>query len=221
MIIMVLFGLGLGGNLQPIILAVQNAVPARDIGVATSSATFFRQMGGTLGTAVFLSILFSTVGDRIATAFGRAFSDPEFQAAVADPAVQADPANVTVLKQVAAAQASVDAGGTPILDGTGVLSDSSFISALDPRLAAPFQAGFADAMQTVFWVAAAVTLLGLVVVSLLPELPLREKSAMDEREDAIEAERAAEAEAAANAAGGTEAAAAPGPPSAAPSVDAR
>jgi hypothetical protein len=41
--------------MQPLTLAVQNAVPPQDMGVATSSATFFRQMGGTLGTAVFLS----------------------------------------------------------------------------------------------------------------------------------------------------------------------
>ena len=54
MLIMTVFGLGLGGNMQPLVLAVQNAVPPRDMGVATSSATFFRQMGGTLGTAVFL-----------------------------------------------------------------------------------------------------------------------------------------------------------------------
>ncbi|MGH8938062.1 MAG: MDR family MFS transporter, partial [Actinomycetes bacterium] len=60
-----LFGLGLGFNMQPLVLAVQNAVPPRDMGVATSSATFFRQMGGTLGTAVFLSVLFSTVSDKI------------------------------------------------------------------------------------------------------------------------------------------------------------
>ncbi len=60
-----LFGVGLGFNMQPLVLAVQNAVPPQDMGVATSSATFFRQMGGTLGTAVFLSILFSTVGDKI------------------------------------------------------------------------------------------------------------------------------------------------------------
>ena len=56
---MVVFGAGLGLNMQTIVLAMQNAVPPRDMGVATSSATFFRQMGGTLGTAVFLSILFS------------------------------------------------------------------------------------------------------------------------------------------------------------------
>ncbi|NDB17669.1 MAG: DHA2 family efflux MFS transporter permease subunit, partial [Actinobacteria bacterium] len=47
-----LFGFGLGNLLQPTVLAVQNAVSPRDIGVATSSATFFRQMGGTLGTAL-------------------------------------------------------------------------------------------------------------------------------------------------------------------------
>ena len=37
----------------------QNAVSPREIGVATSSVTFFRSMGGTLGAAVFLSVLFS------------------------------------------------------------------------------------------------------------------------------------------------------------------
>ena len=55
--------LGLGMNMQTIVLAMQNAVPPRDMGVATASATFFRQMGGTLGTAVFLSILFSSRQD--------------------------------------------------------------------------------------------------------------------------------------------------------------
>ena len=67
-LVMLLFGLGIGGNMQPLVLAVQNAMPPRDIGVATSSATFFRQMGGTLGTAIFLSILFSSVTDRIGNA---------------------------------------------------------------------------------------------------------------------------------------------------------
>jgi hypothetical protein len=69
MIVMVLFGVGLGFNFQPLTLAVQNAVPPREIGVATSSATFTRQIGGTLGTAIFLSILFSSAKDKIGEAF--------------------------------------------------------------------------------------------------------------------------------------------------------
>jgi EmrB/QacA subfamily drug resistance transporter len=66
---MVVFGAGLGLNMQTIVLAMQNAVPVRDMGVATSSVTFFRQVGGTLGTAVFLSILFSAAPTKIAERF--------------------------------------------------------------------------------------------------------------------------------------------------------
>src|SRR5207249_2819277 len=92
-VVMLIFGLGLGGNMQPITLAIQNAMPPQDIGVATSSATFFRQMGGTLGTAVFLSILFSSVSSRIAAAFREIAPMPDFQAALRDPAVLANPVN--------------------------------------------------------------------------------------------------------------------------------
>jgi hypothetical protein len=66
---MVLLGLGLGFNFQPVILAVQNAVRPNEMGVATSSVTFFRQMGGTIGVAAFLSILFTTLPTYIGDAF--------------------------------------------------------------------------------------------------------------------------------------------------------
>jgi hypothetical protein len=148
---------------------------------------------------VFLSVLFGTVGDRIAARFTEAFADPAFLAATQDPEVLADPANAFVVDQLAGAQETVAAGGTPAIDGTGVLDDSSFLSALDPALAVPFQAGFADAIQLVFWIAAGITVLGLVVVSLLPEVPLRTKSALEEREDARAADALAADEAAAQA----------------------
>jgi EmrB/QacA subfamily drug resistance transporter len=66
---MILLGVGMGFNFQPVILAVQNSVSPREMGVATSSVTFFRQMGGTLGVAVFLSLLFT----RLPTDIGNAF----------------------------------------------------------------------------------------------------------------------------------------------------
>jgi hypothetical protein len=44
---------------------MQNAVDPRDMGVATSAVTFFRQVGGSLGTAVFLSILFTRAAANI------------------------------------------------------------------------------------------------------------------------------------------------------------
>ncbi|WP_063021716.1 MFS transporter [Nocardia niwae] len=63
-------GLGLGCCMQTLIIAAQNAGPRSDMGVSTASATFFRQMGGTLGVAVFLTILFNLLPHRIIDAFG-------------------------------------------------------------------------------------------------------------------------------------------------------
>ncbi|WP_454199429.1 MFS transporter [Nocardia sp. Marseille-Q1738] len=65
-------GLGLGCCMQTLIIAAQNAGPRSDMGVSTASATFFRQMGGTLGVAVFLTILFNLLPHRITDAFGGA-----------------------------------------------------------------------------------------------------------------------------------------------------
>jgi EmrB/QacA subfamily drug resistance transporter len=49
---MFVMGLGLGLVMQVLVLAVQNAVDYSELGVATSGATLFRSMGGSLGTAV-------------------------------------------------------------------------------------------------------------------------------------------------------------------------
>ncbi|MEO9103979.1 MAG: MDR family MFS transporter, partial [Terrimesophilobacter sp.] len=56
---MLLIGLGLGQLMQTLTIASQNSVGLRDMGVATSASTFFRQIGGTLGTAIMLSLLFT------------------------------------------------------------------------------------------------------------------------------------------------------------------
>ena len=65
---MIVFGIGLGMGMPVFSLTVQNAVSPREIGVATSSVTFFRSMGGTLGTAIFLSVLFNVLPGKIAAA---------------------------------------------------------------------------------------------------------------------------------------------------------
>jgi EmrB/QacA subfamily drug resistance transporter len=53
---MFVLGVGLGGVMQVLVIAVQNAVDYPDLGAATSGATFFRSMGGSFGTAVFGAI---------------------------------------------------------------------------------------------------------------------------------------------------------------------
>ncbi|MCC6792046.1 MAG: MFS transporter [Thermomicrobiales bacterium] len=51
------FGVGLGFSMQTIVVAVQNASDLRDLGVATSSVTFFRSLGGAIGAAIFGAVL--------------------------------------------------------------------------------------------------------------------------------------------------------------------
>jgi len=62
---MVVMGAGLGMSMQTLVLSVQNALPPRDMGVATSSVTFFRSMGGTFGVAAALAILFGSLAANI------------------------------------------------------------------------------------------------------------------------------------------------------------
>jgi EmrB/QacA subfamily drug resistance transporter len=161
-IFMTIFGFGLGNCMQTLTIAAQNAVPTRDLGVATASATFFRQMGGTVGVAVFLSILFSTVPDSIKDAFARIVPTPEFQAALKDPAVLGNPVNKPVLD-------ALQGGG----GNAGVLQDSSFLQQVDPRLARPFLEGFAESIDAVFLTGAFVMVVAFVTTFFIKEIPLR------------------------------------------------
>ncbi len=165
MVVMVAFGLGLGFNFQPLTLAVQNAVPPQQIGVATSTATFTRQVGGTLGTAVFLSILFSGASEKITTALSAAAPTADFQAALRDPA------NADFAQQL---QSGSSVTG-------GVLQDSSFLTDLDERLARPFLIGFSQAMDAVFLVGASVMVFGFLIMLFLPHVELRKSSSYTER----------------------------------------
>jgi EmrB/QacA subfamily drug resistance transporter len=62
---MVLMGAGLGLSMQTLVISVQNALPPKDMGVATSSVTFFRSLGGTLGAATSLAVLFGSLAGNI------------------------------------------------------------------------------------------------------------------------------------------------------------
>jgi len=65
-----------------ITLSMQNALPQADLGVATSSNTFFRQVGGTAGAAMFLSVSYSAASSAIRTAYAAARSAGALRAAV-------------------------------------------------------------------------------------------------------------------------------------------
>ena len=68
----VVIGLGLGFSSTSYLVSVQNAVPWRRRGVATSSVVFFRTVGGSLGVAVMGAFLNASLGERYRAAVDRA-----------------------------------------------------------------------------------------------------------------------------------------------------
>jgi MFS family permease len=61
-------GFGLGLIIQVLIIAVQNSVDYKDLGAATSGATFFRTIGGTFGTSIFGAIFANRLAAELASA---------------------------------------------------------------------------------------------------------------------------------------------------------
>jgi len=64
---MLVLGVGLGCVMQVLVLAVQNAVPYEQLGVATSAATLFRSIGGSLGTAILGAIFANRLSAELAS----------------------------------------------------------------------------------------------------------------------------------------------------------
>jgi len=69
---MVVLGLGIGMVMQVVVLAAQNVSRREEIGVVTSTVTFFRSVGGAIGVAVFGSILNHRLAEELTKAFGAA-----------------------------------------------------------------------------------------------------------------------------------------------------
>lgn len=181
---MFLLGLGLGQLMQTLTVASQNSVGPRDIGVATSSSTFFRSIGGTAGTAVLFSVLFTRIPETIADAFKDSTIMQNLKAALSDNAVLSDPNN----KQIVAMLTSPDK--TSI--GDALNGDTSFLTQADPRLAEPFLVGFANAAVSVYWISFIVLAIAFIISWFVKSIPLRQKSGMQEAADA-DAALAAEA----------------------------
>jgi EmrB/QacA subfamily drug resistance transporter len=72
---MVVLGLGMGLTQQNLVLVLQNAVPIRHLGVATSSGQFARTIGGTVGVSVMGAILSAGLAGHAGSAHGQAVAD--------------------------------------------------------------------------------------------------------------------------------------------------
>ncbi|MEU8115574.1 MDR family MFS transporter [Micromonospora sp. NPDC048947] len=143
---MVVIGVGLGLCMQSLILAVQNAVSVRDLGAGTSSATFFRSLGGSFGVAILGTVLSSRLTGGLADRLPGAIAQlpPQEQAAVAA------------------------SGGSNIS-----INDPATILALPGPVRAAIQGAFVDALDMVFLTAGLIAIVAVVVTLTLPNTQLR------------------------------------------------
>ncbi|NQT47610.1 MAG: MFS transporter [Chloroflexi bacterium] len=166
----VLTGLGLGTALPLFTIVVQNAVPYRIMGVATSSMQFFRQIGGTLG----LAVLGSLMANRFATAMGtvvpaavkEALPPDGLSQLTSDPQALVSPDAATKLEQM------FDQFGQ---EGAGLVEQ--LIHSMREALAA--------ALSDVFFLSFVAVLVAFVLTLFLKEIPLRSTYQF---EDATESE---------------------------------
>lgn len=183
---MILVGIGLGPAIPLFTLVVQNAVSVQQVGVATASVTFFRQLGSTVGLAVLGMIFGGALAGSIRTHMATAEADmpPEIRAklgAVAAPAPGASEGGTGEWQFPAAElQAEVHAwfdAQRATASGPGereqlARGEAQALAAVE-RAHEAFRWGFTDAVAAVYRCSIAIALLGLLIVSFLPELPLR------------------------------------------------
>jgi EmrB/QacA subfamily drug resistance transporter len=154
---MVALGIGLGMSLPLFMLAVQNAVPHRVMGISTSTMQFLRLVGGTMGVAVMGSLINSTLASELA-------------------------ANMPPRVRESAPPALLDQLRNPQFllspDQRGAVQDA--FELLGPQGSALFDASIlavrtslATAISEAFWVATFVTLASVFVALFLKEIPLR------------------------------------------------
>jgi EmrB/QacA subfamily drug resistance transporter len=163
---MVLAGIGIGPSLAVFTLVVQNAVAPQQIGAATSSVSFFQQIGGTIG----LTIAGTVMGERFAQEV-----PPRLVAA-------------GVPEQFASAFAGGGDSGVD-LQGTGDLGErilaavppdqQAFVQPLIPGIVQAIYDSLSVAIASSFWVGIAAAIVAVVVVIFLPELPMRDTFEME------------------------------------------
>ncbi|MFY0570981.1 MDR family MFS transporter [Archangium lansingense] len=197
---MIFVGLGLGPSIPLFTLAIQNAVAPHQVGVATSSATFFRQMGSTIGVALMGTVFGVALSSSMATHMSEATRDVpvEFrrqllpqQAAGGQVSEEGGPSErsfdaAAIKARIAegfekqrealapAAQAGEPAAKERL---AGLAQAQQAAEATVDKVALAFKEAFSEAIRDIYRITMLIALLALLVTLALPELPLRKTNA--------------------------------------------
>ncbi len=172
---MILVGLGIGPSIPLYTLAIQNAVPPQQIGVATSSATFFRQMGATIGVAI-LGTVFATslaTGMKENLAAATVGAPPEMIARMQGPHDPEAVFDAAAIKKAIADEFAARADAAPPAARAGIEAGRDAALATIDRIDHGMKQAFTDSISLIYRVSMVIGLVGLLITLTLPELPLR------------------------------------------------
>lgn len=155
----VIIGLGLGTTFPVFTIAVQNAVPYRQIGVVTSATQFYRQIGGTLGLALLGALMTRQFASSLLTSIS-----PQVRQAVPQERLAELANDPQALMSPQALDALQNAFGQLGPQGAALLQ----------QLLLTLRASLATAISDVFIVGAAVLAIAFVFTLFLKEAPLRQ-----------------------------------------------
>jgi EmrB/QacA subfamily drug resistance transporter len=161
---MVITGFGLGVTLPLYTIAVQNAVPYKVLGVATSTAAFFRSVGGSVGLAIFGSVLNNRFAAemvaRVPSEFANAVPPQELDTLLHNPQALLSPEAQTQLQGI------VDKVGDP--NGT-----------LLHQVLQALRESLSISIAHIFFYAVIIIGLAFVVNLFIKEIPLRKHHGLD------------------------------------------
>ncbi|MEJ6627473.1 MAG: MDR family MFS transporter [Actinomycetes bacterium] len=140
----ILIGAGLGFSMQTIVIALQNSVEFRDMGIATSANTFFRSIGATIGVALFGTVYASRLAHNL-------------------------PIEIAKLK---ASNPAALVGATPE-KFAALKENTAVLQTFTPELQAGIINAFVNSFHVVFLSAVPITVIGFFVAFMLRETPLR------------------------------------------------
>jgi MFS family permease len=165
-----IMGLGIGPSMAVFTIIVQNAVPVRVMGTATSSLTFFRQIGGSIGLAIAGTVFGSSIISGLAPALVNAGVPAEIANQIPQHVSQGEVTSV---------------GGNLGGDIVSRLPEAvrPVIEPLLPAIINGVHEAFSTAIANAMWFGVAAGFsAALIIIVLLPELPLRQHAG--EAEDA-------------------------------------
>ena len=159
---MLLMGLGIGPSMSGFTVVVQNSAPMRQLGVATSTLAFLRQIGGSVGLAIAGTVFSQSFTQKLPSQLLAHGVPPQF---------------------IGRFRSGGSSSGQGNLTGVHLEAQLSHtlppqLHALVPRIVAAVHDAFSLAIGQVFWLTFGSAVVALLAVLLVPDLPLREQAAL-------------------------------------------